>query len=293
MLLSLLEVHPFSFVTLIRPTLELTFYYLFTDEGVTFLFERFIIQCFNLIKNIFLCTEYKPAKVLEMTKHEETLQAYQTKQDFFRPETVSDMCRKLVGHYFILTKDELETWDDDPEGFCNDETGDSWKYSLRVRFFYSSFLLLFIKICTFLTFLNVGNVYVCLCVCIIPKKLNNDKTLKSNRRRRRLELIGFHQCGVAGTGPRREKRYRQTLLTTGVNNHLQFQKPVLLIWGRYLTPYHGVNQNLCHSSYQSNIYIKRWKIVAVRSRPQIRDVLSFATANSCSPLLLAMFVVFL
>lgn len=70
-----------------------------------------------------------------MTKHEETLQAYQTKQDFFRPETVSDMGRKLIGHYFILTKDELETWDADPEAFCNDESGDSWKYSLRVRTF--------------------------------------------------------------------------------------------------------------------------------------------------------------
>lgn len=131
-LLSVLEVHPFSFINLIRPSLEFTFYYLFTDEGINFLFERFIIQCFNLMKNIFLCVEYKPPKVLETTKHEETLQAYNIKQDFFTPDAVSDMCRKLIGHYFILTKDELETWDVDPETFCNDESGDSWKYSLRV-----------------------------------------------------------------------------------------------------------------------------------------------------------------
>lgn len=131
-LLSLLDVHPFSFINLIKPSLEFTFYYLFTNEGVNFLFERFEIQCFNLIKNIFLCCEFKKGNTFDAVKHPETNQAYQIKQAFFTPETVSDICRKLVGHYFMLTKDELETWDADPETYCNDESGDSWKYSLRV-----------------------------------------------------------------------------------------------------------------------------------------------------------------
>lgn len=133
-LLSVLDTHPFSFINFIQPSLEFTVYYLFTDEGINFLFERFIIQCFNLIKNILLCVEYRAAKIPEMTKHPDTLKAYQIKQTFFQPQTVSDMCRKLVVHYFILTQDELDTWDSDPEAFSNDECGDSWKYSLRVCF---------------------------------------------------------------------------------------------------------------------------------------------------------------
>ncbi|CAH1155509.1 unnamed protein product [Phaedon cochleariae] len=140
-LLSILELHPFSFIDFIQPTLELTFYYLFTDEGIGLIFERFVIQCFNLIKNILLCVEYKPARKLQKQRNPETinpdvmnpetLRSYEIKKMFFQPHTVSDMCRKLVGHYFILTQDELDSWDADPEEFSNDESGDSWKYSLR------------------------------------------------------------------------------------------------------------------------------------------------------------------
>lgn len=131
-LLSLLDVYPFSFVDLIHPSLEFSVYYLFTDDGAQYLFERFIIQCFNLIKNILVCVEYRAAKVVETTRHEATLKAHQITQAFFQPDVLTGMCRKLVGHYFILTPEELLAWDEDPEAFSNDETGDGWKYSLRV-----------------------------------------------------------------------------------------------------------------------------------------------------------------
>lgn len=58
-LLSMLDFHPLSFIDLIQPTLELCVFYLFTDEGIVFLFQRFVIQCFNLIKEILLCSEYR------------------------------------------------------------------------------------------------------------------------------------------------------------------------------------------------------------------------------------------
>lgn len=133
-LLSVLDVHPFSFVDFIQPSLEFGVYYVFTPAGDDLLFERFIIQCFNLIKGILLCAEYKPAKILELTKEPETLRAHQIKTAFFQPSTLTEMCRKLVSHYFLLTQDDLDMWDTDPETFANDEVGESWKYSLRVKF---------------------------------------------------------------------------------------------------------------------------------------------------------------
>lgn len=69
-----------------------------------------------------------------MTKNPERLRAYEIKQSVLTPVVISDICRKLVGHYFVLTQDELDIWDADPEAFSNDECGDSWKYSLRVRY---------------------------------------------------------------------------------------------------------------------------------------------------------------
>nr|XP_022913125.1 importin-11 [Onthophagus taurus]XP_022913126.1 importin-11 [Onthophagus taurus] len=130
-LLSTLDVRPFAFVDFIQPTLELAVYYAFTPAGHEFIFERFVIQCFNLIKGILLCTEYRPAKVIDLTKDPETVRAYQIKMAFFQPNTLTEICRKLVTHYFPLTQDELTTWDSDPENFVHDEVGESWKYSLR------------------------------------------------------------------------------------------------------------------------------------------------------------------
>lgn len=75
---------------------------------------------------------FRAAKNPELTRNPETLRAHKIKQGFFTPAVVSDIGRKLVGHYFILTQDELNEWDADPEAFSNDECGDSWKYSLRV-----------------------------------------------------------------------------------------------------------------------------------------------------------------
>lgn len=124
-------------------------YYLFTPAGSHFIYERFIIQCFNLINKILLCVEYKPAKIPEMTKEPETLRAHQMKTTFFQQSTLTEICRKLVTHYFLLTQDELDMWDADPETFVNDEGGESWKYSLRVSccgrvaVFFSLLLLVF------------------------------------------------------------------------------------------------------------------------------------------------------
>ncbi|XP_049837055.1 importin-11 isoform X1 [Schistocerca gregaria] len=138
-LMSVLEHHPFSYVELIRPSLELCVYYAFTPAGEPLLFERFLIQCLNIIKGILMCAEYKPAKIEEVddilsaseTKEPATLKAHQVKQDFFTEDTLHEMCRKLVSHYFLLTQDDLQLWDSDPESFATDEGGESWKYSLR------------------------------------------------------------------------------------------------------------------------------------------------------------------
>ncbi|XP_066986451.1 importin-11 [Macrobrachium rosenbergii] len=131
-LLDMLENFPFSYLQFIKPSLELTTYYVFTPAGDGLLFERFTVQCLNLIKAILLCPEYKPCKVVEDTKDPQTLEAFRIKSQFFDNSVLAGMCHKLISHYFLLTQSDLEVWDSDPEGFCMDvEGGESWKYSLR------------------------------------------------------------------------------------------------------------------------------------------------------------------
>ncbi|KAG8294332.1 Importin-11, partial [Homalodisca vitripennis] len=116
-LLSLLENHPLSFVDSLPETLTFTVHYAFTPEGEPLLFERFLIQCLNLLKGILLCPEYKPAKIIEETKEPDTLRAHQIKITFFETTILNAMCRKLITQYFLLTPQDLQQWDTDPEGF--------------------------------------------------------------------------------------------------------------------------------------------------------------------------------
>ena len=104
-LLNVLDSHPFSYVDFIQPTLEFAIYYIFTPTGAQYIYERFTIQCFNLIKGILLCAEYKPAKIIEMTKEPETLRAHQIKMDFFCDEyTYRNVQKTSFSLFFIKTR---------------------------------------------------------------------------------------------------------------------------------------------------------------------------------------------
>ncbi|NXN07176.1 IPO11 protein, partial [Indicator maculatus] len=130
-LLDFLDQHPFSFTPLIQRSLEFAVSYVFTEAGEGIVFERFIVQCMNLIKMIVKNYAYKPSKNIEDSSPE-TLEAHKIKTAFFTYPTLMEICRRLVTHYFLLTNEELTMWEEDPEGFTVEETGgDSWKYSLR------------------------------------------------------------------------------------------------------------------------------------------------------------------
>ncbi|XP_047995765.1 importin-11 [Leguminivora glycinivorella] len=128
--LGVLGVHPFSYVPLIRPSLEFAIYYCFTEQGMTFVYERFNIQCLNIVKGILQCVEFKPPKG-DQVKEPLTLQAHQIKTEVLDTATVCHMCQVLVSRYFLLSADDLALWDAEPESFATDEAGESWKYSLR------------------------------------------------------------------------------------------------------------------------------------------------------------------
>ncbi|XP_059176481.1 importin-11-like isoform X2 [Physella acuta] len=127
-LLDLLEMHPTSYVHFIKTTLTFVVQYNFTAKGL--LFERFTVNCFNLMKQILFSDDYKPRKNNDETCPV-TLEANRIITEFFTCDTLSEICRRLVSDYFLLTTDDLTTWDADPEEFCQEEGGDSYKYSLK------------------------------------------------------------------------------------------------------------------------------------------------------------------
>lgn len=141
-----LELHPLSFIDFIPTALEFSFNYVF-NEGTNMIFENneisftnFAIHCVNLMKGILASHTYMACMPAAMAKESgmghvaDTLlpAAVAAKQDFFTAVRLKYICEKVIMHYFLLTQQDLELWDEDPEAFASDEGGESWKYALRV-----------------------------------------------------------------------------------------------------------------------------------------------------------------
>ncbi|XP_052792511.1 importin-11-like [Mya arenaria] len=128
-LLDSLEHHPVCYIQFIQRSLEFVVRYNFSNASL--LYERFTVNCFNLMKNILLCDAYRPSKHENLEPDSIKMQAYKIKMCFFTYSTLQEICHRLISQYFLLNHEDLATWDSDPEEFCQEEVGDSYRYSLR------------------------------------------------------------------------------------------------------------------------------------------------------------------
>lgn len=130
-LLDVQEFHSEGFIRFIRPSLQMAVVYNFTNQNRGLIYERFTVNALNLMRSILHCETYRPAKVIEETKSEATLMAHNIKMEFFTKDVLVELCHYFVLHYFLLTAEDLSCWDSDPESFMSEESGDSWKFSIR------------------------------------------------------------------------------------------------------------------------------------------------------------------
>jgi len=45
------------------------------------------------------------------------MEAHQAKLRFFKASTCQELLERLVGHFMVLSEEELSNWEDDPEDF--------------------------------------------------------------------------------------------------------------------------------------------------------------------------------
>ncbi|XP_026671857.1 importin-11 isoform X1 [Ceratina calcarata] len=128
-LIGVLEAQPKCYVELATTSLEFSVFYCFTETGQPLTFERFVVQCLNLMKSIVEMSSCSYALAKDVTTHRLTFK--ETDFEIFTPVTLTEICSRLVTHYFLLTPSDLELWDTDPESFVIDDAFDSYKYSLR------------------------------------------------------------------------------------------------------------------------------------------------------------------
>lgn len=83
--------------------------YIFSSESTFFIFLKRsgLERMTNLLIGNFIFLDSSP----------ETIEAHKIKMAFFTYPTLTEICRRLVSHYFLLTEEELTMWEEDPEGF--------------------------------------------------------------------------------------------------------------------------------------------------------------------------------
>lgn len=130
------ECHPICYIEFLQSSLEFTFYYCFTDAGQPYVFTRFVIQCLNIMKTSLIHQNYRAPLGIQ-TEDESVLRrelaskkSYEIKGQFFTKELLKEIIMWLVTRYFLLTNEDLELWNNDPENFAIDDSRDSWKYNI-------------------------------------------------------------------------------------------------------------------------------------------------------------------
>lgn len=139
-LIEMLEMHPLSLIELLNSMLEFTFEYAFMN-GVNMVMEdnkivlpEFVIQCMTVLNGIVKCDTYSTEIEDTALKIVGIPEALAIKNSFFSPERLTYICDKLISYYFLLTEDDLNQWDADPEKFATETDKENWKFALRVSF---------------------------------------------------------------------------------------------------------------------------------------------------------------
>ncbi|XP_050322482.1 importin-11 [Bactrocera neohumeralis] len=132
------DMHSSSFGRFVPVALEFSFEHvfhegarlIFTDNVINF--SNFAIHCINLMKGIMMCSAYANSVTAgEHLAAEQDAAIHIALSDFFTNERLCYISDKVITHYFLLTQNELDQWMEDPEGFAQDDGGESWKYALR------------------------------------------------------------------------------------------------------------------------------------------------------------------
>lgn len=123
-----LDTHTASFIDYLPNSLEFAFNYVFYtgtrlifDANNQMNFPNFAIQCINLMKTI----------AMKSSTEEDAPIKTDAKNEFFTVERLTYISEKIITYYFLLTPNDLDQWDENPELHATDEVGESWKYDLR------------------------------------------------------------------------------------------------------------------------------------------------------------------
>eukprot|EP00842_Homolaphlyctis_polyrhiza_P000152 jgi/Hompol1/1137/HPOL_001066-RA len=93
--------------------------------------EKIVVQALKLIKLFVKNPAFNvlSSKTAEVQRMDQVIGILDTQ--LFKPDTVVAFSKLLVSHYIKMTQEDLESWNEDPESFLQEEEADHWEYNPR------------------------------------------------------------------------------------------------------------------------------------------------------------------
>lgn len=95
--------------------------------------ETLALKGFMILKKIIAFVYKKGAVVLKQRNDKEEVNFAINKltTNFFTPQVVQHLCDLIINWYLRLKPSDLESWQLEPEEWCNEELSKSWEYQVR------------------------------------------------------------------------------------------------------------------------------------------------------------------
>lgn len=84
-------------------------------------FETLVVRCIIFLRNVVDCKKYGPLDEEDETDQEKKEANEIVYKQIFTQQVQTNLCVLLVSKFFVLTDEELESWEKEPENFIKDE----------------------------------------------------------------------------------------------------------------------------------------------------------------------------
>ncbi|XP_065912020.1 importin-11-like isoform X2 [Dysidea avara] len=133
-LLELHSHHPLGYVAFLNHTYQLIISYVFTSTGADKLYDKFVVQCMKLLRQILKCEDYQmPSNILSsVLPPAEVMQAQLVRTTVFKSDLLREITHQLITSYLILNNENIQHGLENPEEFVQGE-GDGEIYEVSVK----------------------------------------------------------------------------------------------------------------------------------------------------------------
>lgn len=134
LLLEVQKQHTIAYIPYAQSSFEVAVQFAFNNSWRGVMFERCLVNMFNLLKACINEPIYRVKQGDELAAEVYAKMGVPDRDlvlEYFKDNVVLEFTHRLIFDFFPVSVSELEKWMSDPEEYATEQGGDLWKYSIR------------------------------------------------------------------------------------------------------------------------------------------------------------------